>query len=56
MATKQDLATVERVVSLKIEAEVHRLESKIQEAMRHQLWAAVGVMLVTVLASLWLGR
>jgi len=56
VATKSDLGAVERVVSLKIEAEVHRLESKIQEAMRHQLWATVGVMLVAVLASLWLGR
>ena len=56
VATKQDLATVERVLDMKVDAAVHRLESKIQEAMRHQLWATVGVMLVTVLASLWLGR
>ena len=42
--------------SAKIEGEVHRLEAKLQEALRHQLWATVGVMLVSVLAALFLGR
>lgn len=52
VATKQDL----RVLELKIESEVNRLEAKMQEAMRHQLWAIVGVMLVSLLVSAWLGR
>ena len=52
VATKQDLEKLE----LRIESGMHRLEAKLQEAMRHQLWATVGVMLVTVIASLWVGR
>jgi hypothetical protein len=52
VATKQDL----RVIELKIESEVNRLEARIQEAMRHQVWAIIGVILVSTLASIWLGR
>jgi hypothetical protein len=56
VATKSDLASLERVLSAKIETVEHRLNASFQEALRHQLWATVGVMLVTVLASIWLGR
>jgi hypothetical protein len=52
VATKQDLEKLE----LRIEASMARLEARIQEAMRHQAWAIVGVILVSTLASLWLGR
>ena len=67
VATKSDLASLgrelcseisatERVLRSEIQAAEHRLNASFQEAMRHQLWATIGVMLVTVLASLWLGR
>jgi hypothetical protein len=56
VATKQDVVALERVVTMKIESEVNRLEARIQEAMRHQVWAIIGVILVSTLASIWLGH
>jgi hypothetical protein len=56
VATKQDVAVLERVLTMKVESEVNRLEAKMHEAMRHQLWAIVGVMLVSLLVSAWLGH
>ena len=56
VATKSDLVSLGRELRSEIQAAEARLDARFQEAMRHQLWATVGVMLVAVLASLWLGR
>ena len=56
VATKSDLTSLERVLRSEIQAAEHRLNASFQEAMRHQLWATIGVMLVAVLGSLLLGR
>jgi len=56
VATKHDLETLERVLTMKIESVEHRVTAKLESALRQQLWATIGVMLVAVLASLWLGR
>lgn len=56
VATKSDVASLGRELRSEIQAAEARLDARFQEAMRHQLWATVGVMLVAVLASLWLGR
>ena len=55
-AVRSEISATERVLRSEIQSVEHRLNAAFQEAMRHQLWATVGVMLVTVLASLWLGR
>jgi hypothetical protein len=52
VATKQDLEKLE----LRMDSAMHRLEARLQEAMRHQVWAIIGVILVSTLASIWFGR
>jgi hypothetical protein len=52
VATKDDIAATKEYVDLRLEVTENRILAKLHEELRHQLWAIVGGLWVSVLVSL----